>query len=115
VILKADQVSSIIFAASVQTFWERIIPILISIFSAGLGYWLVYPIFAFNHYQRAAERLKLPGIAKVEFKGDLVEFWKIYVWNGLLTCVTFGFYNFLGYAENNITRYVDHHLKFIHA
>jgi len=113
-LLSSSDLKYAIFSVNVNvmTFWERLIPILISIFSAGLGYWIVYPWFAFYHYKNSAAKLKLPGVDKVEFHGDIVEFWKIYLWNGLATFFTLGFYNFLGYAEYNITRYVDYHLKF---
>jgi len=101
-----------LYEALVMNGWQRLLIALVGIATAGIGFFLLAPVFYFSGIQQAVDRIRI-GNKRLKFTGELTEFWMLNVENGLLAILTLGFYSLLGYAERRVAKYIDSHLHVV--
>eukprot|EP00005_Dracoamoeba_jomungandri_P004667 CAMPEP_0174258130 /NCGR_PEP_ID=MMETSP0439-20130205/7188_1 /TAXON_ID=0 /ORGANISM="Stereomyxa ramosa, Strain Chinc5" /LENGTH=137 /DNA_ID=CAMNT_0015341521 /DNA_START=290 /DNA_END=703 /DNA_ORIENTATION=+ len=92
------------------TRWENLILLIITPLTFGLGLIIFGPFLEYHSYVLAISEMNVDG-RKLTFTGKLDEFMMISLKNVLFTIFTLGLYCLLGYTEQNITNYVDSHIK----
>jgi uncharacterized membrane protein YjgN (DUF898 family) len=64
-----------------------------------------------ENYREGVKKIRV-GEQRIRFEGDLKDFYVVHLKNWAYTTITFGFYSFLGYAQHNVTKYIDDNLEF---
>ncbi|KAL6068422.1 hypothetical protein QOT17_008232 [Balamuthia mandrillaris] len=96
----------VLHQALMWNFWDKAMIFFFTIISAGVGLLILRPFFEFRHYARAIESMRIKD-RRLQFTGDLADWYSLYFRNLLLSVVTLGVYNLLGHAERGVARYLD--------
>eukprot|EP01116_Phalansterium_solitarium_P003539 TRINITY_DN14356_c0_g1_i1.p1 TRINITY_DN14356_c0_g1~~TRINITY_DN14356_c0_g1_i1.p1 ORF type:complete len:212 (-),score=10.27 TRINITY_DN14356_c0_g1_i1:66-701(-) len=99
-----------IFEPQVFSIGERVFLAVLTVLTAGVAFFLIYPWLAFQQLQASVSSMQIEG-RRLRFDGKLRDYYMVHLKNWLLSLASLGIYTMLGYGERNIARYTDEHIE----
>jgi len=79
----------------------------ITIFTAGIGFMILYPLWEWEYYSRVVRQLKWHKGKKLILEGDLFDFYALNISILGKNILTLGLYSILGFSKQAIAKYID--------
>jgi len=100
-----------VFQPMIITWQEVIMRWGISIFTAGIGFLALYPLWEWEYYSRVVRQLKWHNGKRLILDGDVMEFYRLNFQILVYNIVTLGFYSILGYSKAAVAKHIDRHIR----
>jgi len=101
-----------LYSAQCCSVIESLILLLVTVPTFGIGFLFLYPYFAFEQMKRAVGSMQVNDL-RFQFNGQLLDFYRIWLFSAIKICCTFGVYAMLGYPQRTIGSYIDSHISVV--